>query len=309
MRRDLATDDFEVCRRILRAGSKSFSAASLLLPARVRVPATVFYAYCRVADDRIDGSPDASEATVDELRGRLYHIFLGRPENEPVDRALAAIVERERLPLEPFEALLDGLAWDAAGRRYETLDDLYAYAARVAGTVGAMMTVLMGQRAANVLARACDLGVAMQLTNIARDVGEDAARGRVYLPLQWMREAGLDPEGWLARPAPDEATRSVVGRLLETADELYERADGGVAGLPTDCRVAIRAARLIYADIGRVVRRGGLDSVTRRAVVPKGRKIWLILRALAARFEKPQVTDAPPLGPTRFLVTACAETP
>ncbi len=309
MRPDLATADLEVCRALLRAGSKSFSAASLLLPPRVRIPATVVYAYCRVADDRIDSNPGATEATVDELRDRLYRLFLGRPENEPVDRALAAIVERERLPLAPFEALLDGLAWDASGRQYETIDDLYAYAARVAGTVGALMTVIMGERAANVLARACDLGVAMQLTNIARDVGEDAARGRIYLPLQWMRDAGLEPERWLVRPVADGATRSVVARLLRTADELYTRADVGVSALPADCRIAIRAARLIYSDIGRRVRHAGYDSVSRRAVVSSARKIWLILRALGARFGTVHGMDAPPLGPTRFLVAACAETP
>ena len=309
MRPDLAPRDFEVCRALLRAGSKSFSAASLLLPPRVRVPATVVYAYCRVADDRIDSNPEATEATVDELRDRLYRLYLGRPENDPVDRALAVVVARWRLPLGPFEALLDGLAWDASGRRYESLDDLYAYAARVAGTVGAMMTVLMGQRAASVLARACDLGVAMQLTNIARDVGEDAARGRIYLPLQWMREAGLEPEAWLARPVADQATRSVVARLLETAEELYTRADSGVSALPADCRIAIRAARLIYSEIGLRVRRAGFDSVSRRAVVTRARKLWLIVRALGARFEPQRVMNGPPLGATRFLVAACAETP
>ena len=85
-------------------------------------------------------------------------------------------------------------------RRYETLQDLDAYAARVAGSVGAMMTLVMGQRAPEIVARACDLGVAMQLTNIARDVGEDARAGRLYLPLQWLREAGIDPDAWLAKP-------------------------------------------------------------------------------------------------------------
>jgi len=304
---DAGRADLEACRVILRAGSKSFSAASLLLPRRVREPATAIYAFCRVADDRIDSQPGATGLVVDDLRDRLYRVYLGRPENDPVDRALAAVVERERVPVELFEALLEGLAWDADGRRYETLDDLHAYAARVAGTVGAMMTLLMGRRAASVLARACDLGVAMQLTNIARDVGEDAARGRIYLPLAWMREVGLDPDAWLGRPAPDEATRSVVARLLESADELYARADAGISGLPADCRVAIRAAKLIYSDIGRGVMRAGFDSVTRRAVVSRARKVWLIVRSLKARFERPRLLDAPPLGPTRFLVAACAE--
>ena len=98
------------------------------------------------------------------------------------------------------EALLEGLAWDAEGRSYETLDDLFDYAARVAGTVGVMMTLIMGVRSPEALARACDLGVAMQLTNIARDVGEDARMGRIYLPRQWLREAGVDAEAFLADP-------------------------------------------------------------------------------------------------------------
>ncbi len=104
------------------------------------------------------------------------------------------------MPRELPEALLEGFEWDLVGRRYETLEELQAYAARVAGSVGAMMAVLMGARSAAVLARACDLGVAMQLTNIARDVGEDARQGRLYLPLAWLREAGIDPER-LARSA------------------------------------------------------------------------------------------------------------
>jgi phytoene synthase len=303
----VSTADFDACRALLRAGSKTFSAASRLLPGRLRVPTTVIYAYCRVVDDRIDSDPAASTATVDLLRGRLERLFRGRPEDDPVDRALAAVVERWHLPPAPFEALLEGLAWDAAGRRYETLEDLYGYAARVAGTVGALMTILMGSRRASVLARACDLAIAMQLTNIARDVGEDAARGRVYLPLQWIREAGVDPDRWLARPVADDAIRSIVARLLRVADELYLRADLGIPALPADCRVAIRAARLIYADIGRSIARAGFDSVTRRAVVGPARKAWLALRALWARFARLRSLEAPPPKPAEFLVASCAE--
>jgi phytoene synthase len=302
--------DLEACRVLLRNGSKTFSAASRLLPRRVRDPATALYAFCRVADDAIDGDPSATEATVDDLRARLGRAYAGRPDDSPVDRALAAVVEAERIPRVLPDALLEGLAWDALGRRYETLDELYAYAARVAGTVGAMMTVVMGPRAPAVLARACDLGVAMQLTNIARDVGEDAGRGRVYLPLAWMREAGIDPEEWLDRPRPTEALASVVARVLDSADGLYRRADDGIAALPRDCRTAIFAARLIYSDIGRYVARSGFDSVTRRAYVPLARKLWLLVRSLGARWlevEPRLVPPPPPLEPTRFLVSACAE--
>ncbi len=111
------------------------------------------------------------------------------------------VVRRSPCRAPCLDALLEGFAWDAAGRRYDTLDDLLDYAARVAGAVGAMMAVLMGVRDPALLARACDLGVAMQLTNIARDVGEDARAGRLYLPLAWLREAGIDPDAFLADPA------------------------------------------------------------------------------------------------------------
>lgn len=299
--------DLAACQALLRAGSKTFSAASRLLPVRVREPATALYAFCRVADDAIDAQPDATEATVDGLRERLARAYAGRPDDSPVDRALASVVARFGVPRALPEALLEGLVWDARGRRYETLDELCAYAARVAGAVGAMMTVVMGPREPAVLARACDLGVAMQLTNIARDVGEDAARGRIYLPLGWMRDAGIEPDAWLRQPAPGEAIASVVARLLASADVLYRRADDGIARIPHDCRVAIRAARLIYADIGRYVARAGFDSVTGRAHVPALRKLWLVTRSLGARWLRPDACSEPPLEPTRFLVAACAE--
>ena len=303
----LAPADLAECRARLRAGSKSFAAAATLLPARVRAPATVLYAFCRAADDAVDLDPAAGAATIDALRARLDRVYAGRPEDDAVDRALAAVVAGERVPRALLDALLEGMAWDTEGRRYETLDDLYAYAARVAGAVGAMMTLVMGRREADVLARACDLGVAMQLTNIARDVGEDARNGRIYLPLAWMREAGIHPAAWLARPRFDPALASVVQRLLAAAHPLYLRADAGVARLPSDCRVAIRAARLIYSDIGRTIRAAGFDSVNLRAIVPSRRKAWLLARAWWAAGSDVRRQSLPPLEPTRFLVAACAE--
>jgi phytoene synthase len=300
-------EDVATCASILRAGSRSFAAASRLLPRRVREPATVLYAFCRVADDEVDEAPHATRATIDGLRARLDRVYAGRPDDIAVDRALAAVVERAGVPRILLDALLDGMAWDAEARRYETLADLYAYAARVAGTVGAMMSIVMGRRAPRVVARACDLGVAMQLTNIARDVGEDARRGRIYLPLAWMREAGIDTERWLARPVHDPELASVVARLLGAADDLYRRADAGIGALPADCRVAIAAARFIYADIGRSIARGRYDAVSRRAVVGPWRKLQLVVRALVARRPSRVDSGEPPLEPVRFLVAACAE--
>ena len=303
--------DLAACAARLRAGSKSFSAAALLLPRRVREPATGLYAFCRVADDAVDLDPGASAATIDVLRARLDRVYAGRPDGDPVDRALAVVVAREQVPRALLEALLEGMAWDAEGRRYETLDELHAYAARVAGAVGAMMTIVMGRREAHVVARACDLGVAMQLTNIARDVGEDARQGRLYLPLEWLREAGVDPARWLERPSADPAITAVIARLLEAAEVLYSRADAGVPELPADCRMAIRAARGIYSEIGRAVARAGFDSITRRAVVSSSRKVWLLARAGFPGKTEGALHDGslllPPLEPTRFLVHVCSE--
>ncbi|MCU0983654.1 MAG: phytoene/squalene synthase family protein [Acetobacteraceae bacterium] len=302
--------DLTACRALLRNGSKSFHAASRLLPPSVRAPATALYAFCRLADDAIDGE-GASAGALAALGERLDLVYAGRPLNHPCDRALAAIVESHALPRALPEALLEGLAWDAEGRRYHDLSALNAYAARVAGTVGAMMAVLMGVREAGPLARACDLGVAMQLTNIARDVGEDARMGRLYLPVCWLEEAGIDPDAWLARPVFGPALGAVVARLLGTAEELYDRAAPGIGALPLACRPGIGAARLIYAEIGREVQRRGLDSVSSRAVVPRGRKLALLARSLAAAplASAGAGLSHPPLAETRFLVQAVAAAP
>jgi len=291
----------------MRGGSKSFFAASLLLPARVCAPATALYAFCRLADDAIDlGREPAAEML--RLRRRLDAIYEGRPGPLDADRALAHVVHRFTIPRLLLEALLEGFLWDAEGRRYETLEELQDYAARVAGTVGAMMALVMGARTPRVLARACELGIAMQLTNIARDVGEDARNGRLYLPRTWLREAGIDADAWLASPRFDAAIAGVVDRLLQSADTLYRRAEHGVAELPRDCRGAILAARLVYAEIGVQLQRAGLDSVNRRTVVSRRRKLALIARAAssALRAPPPPLIGVPALPAVQFLVDAAA---
>ena len=295
--------DLAACRAQLANGSRTFLAASLLLPRRVREPACALYAFCRAADDAVDNAGAHTDA-VEQLRTRLAWVYQGRPMPHAADRALAHVVARFDIPRRIPEALIDGFEWDAQGRRYETLEDLHAYAARVAGTVGAMMALLMGVRSTAGLARACDLGVAMQLSNIARDVGEDARMGRLYLPRQWLREAGLDPDGWLARPEFNGAIASVVRRLLDEADALYARVDAGVAELPMSCRSGINAARFLYADIGHEVARRGLDSVNQRAVVPGSRKARLLARALLHISSAATGALVPPLAATRFLVEA-----
>ncbi len=305
----LDSADLAACRRLLRGGSRSFFAASLLLPRRVHAPATALYAFCRVADDLIDHGADPADALAG-LRARLDAAYAGRPQPIAADRALSAVVLRHAIPRTLLDALLEGFEWDAAGRRYDTLAELEAYAARVAGAVGAMMATLMGERSAEGVARACDLGAAMQLSNVARDVGEDARAGRLYLPQDWLRAAGIDPDAWLAHPSFDPALAGVVQRLLHRADELYRRADSGIAALPRVCRPGIGAARHLYAEIGRQVARQGFNSVGCRAVVPPARKLRLLARSLsdAARGPRP-VGPVPTIEAARYLVDAVAAVP
>lgn len=296
--------DLAECDRILRRGSKSFSAAQRLLPSRVRSSVAVAYAFCRVADDCIDEeSSDGSLRSLHLLMARLDGVYAGRPQSHPVDRALAVVVREHAIPRAVFDALLEGFRWDLEGRAYESVSDLRSYCVRVAGTVGVLMTLLMGERRPFVLGRACDLGVAMQLTNIARDVGEDARAGRLYIPRVWMREVGIDAAQWLARPTFVPAIAELVARLLDEADGLYVRANEGIPFLPKDCRHAIRAARAIYADIGRVIANHGYDSVHRRAYTSKRRKLWLLGRSLTVGpLSFPRGCGAPTLPEARFLI-------
>ena len=291
------------CRAALREGSYTFFAASLLLPAAVREPACALYAFCRLADDAVDNGTD-KRAAVEGLRLRLAAAYGGKALPVAADRALAAVLAHFAVPRAIPEALLEGFEWDAAGRRYETLEDLQAYAARVAGTVGAMMALLMGVRSAAGVARACELGVAMQLSNIARDVGEDARAGRLYLPLAWLREAGVDPDAWLARPVFNSEIAAVVQRLLRVADGLYAEVGAGVALLPLACRPGINAARFLYAAIGHEVARRGMDSVSSRAVVARRRKLVLLARAITCLAPATPKLPAACLPTAQFLVDA-----
>ncbi|NVO05107.1 MAG: phytoene/squalene synthase family protein [Rhodoferax sp.] len=303
---DFESRDLKACIAMMQGGSKTFFAASRLLPMRVRCASIALYAFCRVADDLVDQGGDV-DAHLDELRRRLDGIYAGTPEDHVEDHALSLVVQQCQLPRVLLDALLEGFAWDNNGRRYATIEDLHAYGARVAGTVGAMMCWIMGPQSGLTLARACELGVAMQLTNIARDVGEDARNGRLYLPLQWLQEAGIDATQWLAQPVASDALKAVTARLLDEADHLYARAQCGIAELPPDCRAAILAASTIYAEIGHQLRREGLDSVQRRTVVSTRRKLVLLASAWTqAGWVTTRPNQPPPLPAIAFLVDGCA---
>jgi phytoene synthase len=295
----LARDDRLACRAWIREHSKSFFLSSLLLPREVRSASWALYAFCRRADDAVDDGAAASVALarVDGLRRRLDSVYRGEAQAHPIDRAFAAVVERYAIPRPLPAALIDGMEMDARGVAYATHDELLVYCFRVAATVGLMMTRIMGCAADHAYLRAADLGVAMQLTNIARDVGEDARRGRVYLPSELCEAHGLAAAAILTMSSASDASRAATRALLARADAHYRSADRGVALLPRGCRVAIASSRSIYSAIGDAIRANGYDSITMRAHVPLAGKLWRVLgatRALLsiARPDEPGPADA-----------------
>jgi len=302
--------DLAHCRDVIRTGSLSFHAASKLLPASVRDPALALYAFCRLADDEVDEGNNKARAVLD-LRNRLDLAYSGMPCDAPEDRAFAAIVAEFDMPRALPEALLEGLAWDAMERRYATLSEVRDYSARVASAVGAMMCVLMRVRNRDALARACDLGVAMQLTNIARDVGEDARASRIYLPTDWLDDAGISVEDFFANPQASPDIRRIVRHLLAEAHRLYIRSEAGIGALPLQARTGIFAARYIYDGISAAVRRNAYDSVSMRARTTKTTKIARIGLAAVRTvgtviLPKSPVIYARPLDEVKFLVDAAS---
>ena len=302
----LHQSDVAACRQWIAVHSKSFYLSSMLLPRRVREGAWALYAFCRRADDAVDevGAADPM-ARVEALRRRLASVYApGGSDGDgdsasPIDRAYGAIAKNHRIPRALPEALLAGMEMDARGFRYRTWDDLYLYCFRVASTVGLMMTRIMGWSREDAFARAADLGLAMQLTNNARDVGEDAHRGRVYLPDELLAECGTDADRVLAADSASPSIREAVRRLLARADEHYRAADRGVPLLPRSCRLAIASSRRIYAAIGDDLARHGHDSITRRAHTSTLRKLLLIGRSLPSLIASPA---APAPGPADAIL-------
>ena len=294
--------DLALCRQMIRQGSKSFHLASLLMPRSYREHARALYGFCRMADDLVDEAELPQDA-VEILGRRLDHIYAGSPGDNPTDRAFADVVHRFAIPRAVPDALIEGFAWDAGGRHYETLSDVTAYGVRVAGTVGVMMSLLMGERRPDALARAVDLGVAMQFSNIARDVLEDAKMGRVYLPQVWLVDAGASKTGMMVKP---DIGSGVASRLVDEAEQIYRRAASGIALLPRSCRAAINSARLLYREIGLEAKR---IAHRERAVVPLRRKLALVARAVGETPWLKVQSIAPCIPEAQFLLDAVAQTP
>ncbi|MEL6506224.1 MAG: phytoene/squalene synthase family protein [Pseudomonadota bacterium] len=277
-------------------GSKSFALASRLFRPTMRDHVRMLYAWCRHCDDVIDGqdlggdAPDADlsaeeqAARLDALRRFTRAALAGTPTGHPAFDGFSLVARAHEMPAQYPLDLLDGFAMDVARQSYDSLDDTLEYCYGVAGVVGVMMAIVMGVRADDhaVLDRACDLGLAFQLTNICRDVADDARAGRVYLPAAHLCAHGVEPTAQGILDLDNRAALAgAVSEILDIADLYYRSATAGIAFLPTRAAAAIAAARNIYRDIGRLIRARGAAAWDQRAYTSKRQKTWLALKGCA----------------------------
>lgn len=256
----------------IQHGSTSFAAAARLFDPRVREDAYLLYAWCRHCDDEIDGQvmghgavgidPLRAELKLAELEDKTRRAIAGEPMADTAFAAFERVVRRHDIPGQYPLDLLRGFRMDVEGRTYRTLQDTLIYAYHVAGVVGVMMAQVMGVRDLATLRRASDLGVALQLTNIARDVIEDAKGGRVYLPVDWLGTAG-NPIAVLD-PANRATVFAATKRLLAEAEPYYASARWGLRALAFRSAWAVAAAQGIYRQIGLRVMAEGPAGMDRR---------------------------------------------
>jgi len=286
------------CRSMIMEGSKSFSLAARLFDSDTRDAAFFLYGWCRYCDDQVDRA--GMEESREQLKQRLAKlseatrsVFTGAAQDQAVFIAMQYIVQRYSIPAHYALELIEGMAMDARGNRYRTLNDLALYCYRVAGTVGLMMSHVMGLRDEQALKHAADLGIAMQLTNIARDITEDASMGRIYLPLEWLEEAGIAPEE-IAAPKNRAELALITKRLLLEADRYYRSGDAGLWHLSFRSACAVAAARQVYAEIGSLLLRKGVYAWDQRSYVTRPRKlcamlggVFNVIASIPARLTRP----------------------
>jgi len=261
-------------RNSIELGSSSFAAAARVFHPRIREDAYFLYAWCRHCDDEIDGQvrghgavgldPALAAKKLAELEDKTRRALAGEAMTDPAFVAFQRVALRHQIPARYPLDLLQGFRMDVEGYRYRTLEDTLIYAYHVAGVVGVMMAQVMGAHGIDTLRRAADLGLALQLTNIARDVIEDAKGGRVYLPSEWLGDLGSDPQA-IADPANRAVVFDATRQLLAAAEPFYASARWGLKALGFRSAWAIAAARGVYRQIGFKVIAAGAPGMDHRA--------------------------------------------
>lgn len=289
-------DAYELCRQITAEYAKTFYLGTLLMPEAKRRAIWAIYVWCRRTDELVDGPKAATttEATLDQWEQNLESIFAGHPiDNEDV--ALIDTLERFPMDIQPFRDMIAGQRMDLYRSRYETFEELELYCYRVAGTVGLMSTAVMGvddsRRSApwnrhhpqpNPEPEAIALGIANQLTNILRDVGEDARRGRIYLPQEDLARFNYSEKD-LFNGVIDDRWRDLMRFQIKRARQFFTDAERGVSHLSQDARFPVWSALMLYRGILNAIERNQYDVFRKRAYVPSWQKmLYLPLAKLKA---------------------------
>lgn len=263
----------------IRKGSKSFSLASRFFGEKERLSCHLLYLWCRHCDDVIDGASSTADARV-EL-ARLIEVTdaieRGETPEEHAFRAFKHVSDEFGIPMSYARDLLAGFESDTEGVRIRDEADLVLYCYRVAGVVGLMMCHIMGLADRDARENAVDMGIAMQMTNIARDVLEDFRNGRVYLPSTWLEDEGIRGDMLFA---DSRALFNVVRRLLDLAGERYVSGRRGLSALPFRAALAVSIAASVYSGIGEKLLRAGPAGLRRRTVLNTFDKIYFTLRGL-----------------------------
>jgi phytoene synthase len=268
--------------RVTSAGSRSFYFATKFFPPDLARAAHSVYWFCRYTDDLVDEcpSPEQGRRDLEAWSSALHSAIQSGRSQHPALALFIDTLERYHIPREyPFE-LIEGMRMDLNGTRYANFDELRVFCFRVASVVGLMMSHVIGFSGA-ALAHAVDLGIAMQLTNILRDIGEDLDRGRIYLPREEMERAGYSEAELRARKR-NEAFRRLMELQIARARRYYERAAPGIPLLNPEGRFAVRIAADVYRAILGRIESSGYDVFERRAVVPALQKYWITFRGTAA---------------------------
>lgn len=278
-------------RDSIAKGSKSFAMASRLFDRQTRERAWLLYGWCRACDDIADGQDHGGALTpvadaqvrLADMRERTQAALDGRGTGAPAFDGLGVVACETGLPHRFAYDLIEGFALDAAGWRPQTTDDLLRYCYHVAGAVGCMMAVVMGVEPDDeaTLDRACDLGLAFQLGNIARDVREDAEAGRCYIPADWLTEFGIAPDAMM-QPESRTSMARIGERLAEMAGRYEASARHGTPALPFRSAWAVLAAAGIYGDIAQEVARRGAAAWDQRVIISKAAKLGWVMRSWSA---------------------------
>jgi len=284
---------YERCRQITAKYSKTFYLGTLLMPEAKRRAIWAVYVWCRRTDELVDGPGAAltTPETLDEWERHLESVFDGNPQ-DAYDVALLDTLERFPMDIQPFRDMIAGQRMDLYRSRYETFEELNLYCYRVAGTVGLMSTVVMGVSSDRASApwssqepptvpyqEAIALGIANQLTNILRDVGEDARRGRIYLPLEDLSTFNYT-EAELMAGVVNDRWRALMKFQIQRARQFYADAERGIPMLSPDARWPVWAALMLYSRILNVIERNQYDVFRRRAYVPSLSKLACLPLAL-----------------------------